>query len=321
MIVAAAPAPPPTTTSGDTGSSGSGCLARRLARIREADRGPRLADRRAHQVPPHRVGGLEGRRQGLGLLRRLGQQEARGVERLPHPPGGVEPRRQHEAHRLEVHGRRRDTGPREEGGDPGPRGRTHELQAQAGDRAVLAQDRCDVRDRPDGGEVRQLERLRLGAGEVAQEQPCHGERDPAPGELGVRVDGVGAVRVDQRHCGRQHVGQVVMVRDQDVDPAPGGRGHLRDARGARVHRHDQRDPGLGRRGDRRHRDPVALLEPGRHVRDHVQAEPAQGEDQLRQAGQAVRVEVPEDHDALPARRGPGRPARPARPRRAGGAGR
>ena len=46
------------------------------------------------------------------------------------------------------------------------------------------------------------------------------------------------------------------------------------------------------------REAVALLEPARHVRLDVQAEAAQREDQDREAGQAVRVEVAEDEDAL-----------------------
>ena len=40
------------------------------------------------------------------LLRRRGEQEPRGVHRLPHPPGGVEPRREHEPDGLEVDRRR-----------------------------------------------------------------------------------------------------------------------------------------------------------------------------------------------------------------------
>ena len=57
----------------------------------------------------------------------------------------------------------------------------------------------------------------------------------------------------------------------------------------------------GDRGvERRHRQPVALVEPARHVRLHRDAEAAQGEGHDRQPGQPVRVEVAEDEDLLPA---------------------
>ena len=69
----------------------------------------------------------------------------------------------------------------------------------------------------------------------------------------------------------------------DVDAALAGGGDLRDARGPRVDGDDQRHSALGRGGDRGQREAVALLEPRRHVRDRVDPQPAEGEDELREA--------------------------------------
>ena len=103
---------------------------------------------------------------GRGLGRVLGQQEPGGLERLPHPTGGVEPRGDGEGDGLEVDGGRRDPGALEERRDPGPRRRPQPLEAEPRDRAVLADDRRDVGDGPDGREVGQVERGRRPAGLV-----------------------------------------------------------------------------------------------------------------------------------------------------------
>ena len=75
------------------------------------------------------------------------------------------------------------------------------------------------------------------------------------------------------------------------------------------------------RVDRGERQAVALVQPARDVRLHGQAEPPQGQDEDRQAVEAVGVEVAEDHDPLADRRGPWSAERALDRRRAGVAGR
>ena len=79
---------------------------------------------------------------------------------------------------------------------PGRGAVAHPLEAEAGDRPVLAHDRRDVRDRPDRREVREVAGLRLGAEQLAEQQPRDGERDARPGQAPIRVGRVGALRVD-----------------------------------------------------------------------------------------------------------------------------
>ena len=150
------------------------------------------------------------------------------------------------------------------------------------------------------GEVGQLARLGLRAGQLAQEQARDRERDARSRQPSVGIDAVVALRVDEGDRRGQDLGQVVVVGDDDVDPARRRRGDLRDARGPGVDRHDQRDA-VPRRGlDRRQRQAVPLLQAAGDVRDGVQAEPPEGEHELGEAGQAIGIEVAEHHDPLAA---------------------
>ncbi len=103
------------------------------------------------------------------------------------------------------------------------------------------------------------------------------------------------MRVDQRRGGREDRGHAVMVGDQDIDAARGGDRDLGPGARAGIDRHDHGDPGGRRRLDRRERQAVPLIQAARDVGLDLQPEPAQGEDQDRQAVEAVRVEVAEDH--------------------------
>ena len=118
-----------------------------------ADHRPCLGDDGLHQVAPGHVGRLE----RLGVQRRrgrvVGQQQVRGLERLPHPAGGVEPRRDGEGDGLEIDRVGRDPGPLEQGRDAGPRVASQPLEPEPRDRPVLADDRRHVGDRPDGRQV------------------------------------------------------------------------------------------------------------------------------------------------------------------------
>jgi hypothetical protein len=283
-------------------------LPRSVPGVRHAEGGARLGDGRAHEVAAGAVGLFEHRGQRGRLVDRGGEQEARGVQRLPHPPGRVQPRREDESDGLEVDAARADAGTRQERGDAGPRRGSHAFQSELRDRAVLAQHGRHVRDGPDRGQVRQLEGLGLRAGQLAQEQARHRERDARAREPAIGIGGdVVALRVDDGdRCG-QDVGQVVMVGDDDVDPAGHGRGHLRDARGAGVDGHDQDDAVTGGGLDRRHRQAVALLEAAGDVRHGVQTQPPERQDQLGETREAIGIEVAEHHHPLGALDGPPNP--------------
>ena len=167
---------------------------RAVGRVDVRDGRPRLGDGGLHQVAPGQVGGLERIGVDGGLGRILGQQEAGRLERLPHPSGGVQPRRDGEGHGLEVdRGRARSghapAGRRCPGRGAGPQ----PLEPEPRDGAVLADDRRDVRDRPDRREVGQVERRSRAAGLVGEEQLGDLERDAAARQPPVRI---GRVRRD-----------------------------------------------------------------------------------------------------------------------------
>ena len=122
-----------------------------------------------------------------GLLGRSGEQQSRGHDRLPHPAGRVESRREGERDRLEIGRRRVDARPRQECGDAGPRGVAQALEAQPGDGPVLADDRRHVGDGPDGREIGQGEGRGGTAGQVREQRLRDLEGDTAAGEALVRV--------------------------------------------------------------------------------------------------------------------------------------
>ncbi len=273
-------------------------LAGRLPRGRQPERLPDLRQRDAHQVTPGRVGHLERGGQLGRLLRRAGEEQPGGVERLTNPTGGIEARGQDEPHRLEVCGGRVHLRSSHQGCDPGPGRGAHPIQTEPRDGPVLPEDGDDVRDGADGGQVGELEGLGCGIHQVPEEQPRHGERHPAARQPRIRIDRVGALRVDHGdRCGH-HVRDMVVVGDHDIDPVRGRGLDLGHAGRAGVDRDDEGDTLAGGRVDRRQRQPVALLEARRDVRHRVQAQPAERENHLGQTGQPVRVEVAEHHHPL-----------------------
>ena len=149
----------------------------------------RLADRDLHEVASGEVGGLEGVGVGGGLDRVLGEQQLGGLERLPHPPGRVEPRRDDERDRLEVDGRGHDPGAFEECRDPGSWRGPETDQPEPRDRPVLPDDRRHVGHGPDRREVREVQGEGGTAGHVGEEQLGDLERDAAPGQPAVGIRG------------------------------------------------------------------------------------------------------------------------------------
>ena len=160
-------------------------------------RGARLGDCGLHEVAASQVCRLEDDGEALGLGRVVGEQQARGVECLPHPASRVQARREAERQGLQVHVRRRRAGLRQQGGETRPRGRPQLLQPELHDRAILAEDGREIRHGADRGEIRERERG------VAEEEARQREGDAAPGEPPVRVVGVGAMRIDDRQRRRQ----------------------------------------------------------------------------------------------------------------------
>ena len=248
---AGASAPPPTVTWA-TAASRLGHerhLAGHGGRVRQPERRPRLGDRRRASGPggstfaASRVAASAGR-----LLRRLREQQAGGVERLPHPPGGVEARREHEADGLEVHGRGRDAGPLQQRGD------------------ARAAARVRIRSRPRRAIARFSPRIGATSATVpivassARSSASASAAASSPRSRRATVKATpeplssGSGYAESARCGLTIAtaagstgGQVVVVRDDDVDPARAGLGDLGDARGARVHRDDERDPAPPRR--------------------------------------------------------------------------
>ena len=128
----------------------------------------------------------------------VGQQQARGLERLPHPSGGIEPRRDGEGDGLEIDRVGRDPGPFEQGRDAGARGASQPLEPEPRDRPVLADDRRDVGDRPDRRQVGEGEGGGRPARFAGEQELRDLERDAAAGQPAVGVGGVRTVRVDDR---------------------------------------------------------------------------------------------------------------------------
>ncbi len=101
---------------------------------------------------------------------------------------------------------------------------------------------------------------------------------------------------------RERVGKdgrhAMVVGHDHVQPAPARLGDLGGARRPAVDGHDQSGAGGSGRVERGERQAVALLEAARHVRQRIDPEAAQRDDENCQPGQAVRVEVTEDEDSL-----------------------
>jgi hypothetical protein len=154
------------------------------------------------------------------LLGCLGEQQPGCLERLAHPAGGVESRREREGDGVQVDRVGRDPRAGQEGRDPGSRIGPEPLQTQPRDRPVLAHDRRDVGHGAERRKVGQVQRDR------AQEQMCHLERDAAAGQTPVGIARVGPVRVDDRQGRRKVRRDAVVVGDDDIDAALPRQGDL-----------------------------------------------------------------------------------------------
>ena len=194
----------------------------------------------------HRVAGRE-------------QQPGRDVRRT-HPPGGVDARRDHEGDLIAVDrlaGEPRRVEQRAQ--SDGVRTEAERRQPEPRDHPVLANQRDDVGQRADGGnldERRQPLRLAGAGAECLHQLQCHTDAR----QVLVRVGAVVPLRVDHRERRRQRRVGLVMVRDDQIDPElarpPRGIG----ATNAAVHRDDERDAICVEAIDRGRLQPIAILQ-------------------------------------------------------------
>ena len=192
----------------------------------------------------------------------------------------------------------REPGTLQQCGQPGARPAPHHVEPEPGDRPVLADDRGDVGDRADRREVGQCQRRRAASRFLVEDQAGQLERHAAPREPAIRVDAVGPMRVHDRERVGKDGRHAMVVGHDHVQPPPARLGDLGRARRPAVDGHDQSGAGGSGRVERSERQAVALLEAARHVGQRLDPEAAQRDDEDRQPGQAVRVEVTEDEDSL-----------------------
>ena len=178
--------------------------------------------------------------------------------------------------------------------------RLSEARPEPRDDAVLADQRHDVGERADRGnldEGRQPLRLaRSGAQRLHQLQ-----RDADAGEMLVRIGAVVALRIDHRQRDRQRGVRLVMVGDDQIDPELAGAQRRLGAADAAVDRDDQRDAIGMQPVDRRGLQPVAVLDPLGNEVHHLTAEHLEGPAQDHRRGDPVDVVVAVDGDPLLAR--------------------
>ena len=187
--------------------------------------------------------------------------------------GGVEARRQAKADGAGVDAVGLDAGDLHQRGQPGARRAAQAPQADAGQHAVLVDQRHDVGDGADGdhvGERPQGERhLDARLRGLLEQRVRQLEGDADPGELRARV--AGQLGSDDDAVRRRAL-HLVVIGDDDVHAELAGASHLGARVDAAVDRDQQLDAGGGELLDGRRRDPVAFGEPVRQMPAHVGAE-------------------------------------------------
>ena len=269
----------------------------RLPGIGHPERRSRLGDGRAHEVATGAVGRLEHGGQRGRLVERRGEQQPGGVQRLPHPPGGVEPGREDEADRLEVHGgrarRRREPG--------GRRCRAAARSACAPGRAARSSGSRPA-SAPRPTTVPMV--ARSASSRASASPPASSPRSrratvnatPDPDEPAIGIRGASArcglttATAAGRTSGRWWW-SVTMTSIPRAAAAATSATLVDPVSTVTI----SATPSRGRGLDRRQRQAVPFLEPAGHVWDGVEAEPPEGQHELREPGQAVGIEVAEHH--------------------------
>ncbi len=159
-------------------------------------------------------------------------------------------------------------------------------------------DRHDVCDGADRRQVRELERTSRAVGLACEHCRRELECDPGAREFALRVGRPGKMGVHDGRRIRKDGGDGVVVGDEHVQADRTGRRHLRDARGAAIHGHNERPVLRSCTPNRGERQPVAFPRAAGHVGLGVESQPTQCEHQDGKPCEAVRIEVTEHHDAL-----------------------
>ncbi len=185
---------------------------------------------------------LLGERAGLLLERAVGgeEQPRRDVGRA-HAAGGVDAGRQHERDLIAVDGLAGQPAAIEQRPQAdGVWSPAERLEAEPCDHAVLADQRHDVGQRADRGDLDER-RQPLAAPGASAERLHQFEGDADPGQVFVRVRAVVALGIQHGHRHRQLIVRLVVVGDDQVDAELAGAARRLDAADAAVDGNDQRD--------------------------------------------------------------------------------
>ena len=197
-----------------------------------------------------------------------------------------------------------------------PRRTADTLEPFGHQRAVGSHDRYDVRHRAEHRQVREVApcvRMSEDLSHRLYERQSHA----GAGDLGSPV---AKLRIGDRHPRRQPAARLVVVGHHCVDAVSSEHRDLNRVGDPAVDGHDEVGPHRHKALYRRRGEAVALAEAVRHRGlDHA-AHRAQAQCSGRRRGDAIQVEVAEDHDALArthglghTRRRPGHPGDVVRP--------
>ena len=268
------------------------CAPRALLGRPRLDERDRLAEDALLDGLPLAVELLELGREPLRLAGVLGEHELEGDVRPSEPAGGVDPRREPEADGRRVDGRGIDARGLHQRLEPGATRARERPQPGRGERAVLVDERDDVRDRREGDEV---ERARDRGVLVAEEGAGERVDDAGATEVGARIGG--GARRDDRAVG-ERLGRPVVIRDDDVQAELTGTRDLGHGGDAAVDGDDEVDA-VGRELlDRLEREAVALVEAARKAPLDIGAELPQDENADGRRGDPVDVVVAVNTDPL-----------------------
>ena len=191
-----------------------------------------------------------------------------------------------------------------------------QVEAELRDDAVLADERHDVGERADRGDLDEAGQPALAAG-LRAERLHQLQRHADAGQVLVRIRAVVPLRVDDGERRRQLGVRLVVIGDDQVDAELARAARGVGAANAAVDRHDERDAVGVQPLDRRRLQAVAVAQPLRDEVDDVGAEQLERAAQDHRRRDAVDVVVAVDGDPLPARdRAPGSDRRPRACRRA-----
>ena len=245
---------------------------------------------------------VELQRQGPHLLaqRLVGrEQQPRGDIRGAHAAGRVHARRQHERNVIAVDGLAGQPGHVEQGPQAYlMRAARQQIEADLRDDAVLADERHDIGERAEGGDLDEARQPAVVV-RLAAERLHELQRHAHTRQVLVRIGAIASLRVDHGERRRQLGVGLVMVGDDQIDAVFAGATCGVGAANAAVDRDDQRDAVGMQPIDGRRLQAVPILDPfGEEVHD-VGAEQLERPAKDHRGGDAVHVVVAVDRDPLP----------------------